>query len=177
MNYLYKNGAIIFPGDIAIWEDSETRVAYRGVIALERKSRESESTYSDLGVFLKLPDHQDIICVQSLKDGMRLPIMIDTLTPVVSNRSIPHYLTGEEIETGDIVDVDVDGLSWVRVIHGKSDEESWEPGNKIFFEFESIDREEAPLFFSYTDRNDKFISDAMQELTLVYPMKSVKMKT
>ena len=77
-----------------------------------------------------------------------------------------HYLTGEEMMEGDVVEVDAGCTAYPAQLHmfrGRSRFEFWEPGEVLFLQLTRLDGGDAPLYFPYTDE-DGYISEALQEI-------------
>ncbi len=79
---------------------------------------------------------------------------------------VPHYLTGEEMREGDVVELDTGDAAYPTRLHlfrGRSRFEFWEPGEVLFLQLIRLDGGDAPLYFPYTDE-DGYISGALQEI-------------
>lgn len=165
------NGQVVFPGDVAVWEDHKTHTVYKGLVLFQHSDDVNKSTSNVQGLFLKILESYEIIRILDLSSELCFPVIVSNLYPIVNNRNNPHYLNGEKIKNGDIVEVDNGGerhQARVKLILGKCDDEPWEKGDKVFIELEYINLQDAPTIFSYTDRNDRFISSIMQEINLVF---------
>ena len=139
MNYRYTDGTPVCPGDKAAWRDAA------GVVIFSRGAGFE-------GLLLKTA--AEILPVSESELKWLLHV------------SEPHYLSGEEMMEGDVVEVDAGCTAYparLRLFRGRSRFEFWEPGEVLFLQFTRLDGGDAPLYFPYTDE-DGYISGALQEI-------------
>lgn len=139
MNYRYTDGTPVRPGDKAAWRDAA------GVVIFSRGAGFE-------GLLLKTA-------------AEILPVSESELKWLL-HASEPHYLTGEEMREGDVVEVDAGCTAYPARLHlfrGRSRFEFWEPGEVPFLQLTRLDGGDAPLYFPYTDENG-YISEALQEI-------------
>jgi hypothetical protein len=108
MNYRYTDGTPVRPGDKAAWRDAA------GVVVFSRGAGFE-------GLLLKTA-------------AEILPVSESELKWLL-HASEPHYLTGEEMMEGDVVEVDAGCTAYPARLHlfrGRSRFEFWEPGEVLF---------------------------------------------
>ena len=139
MDYRYTDGTPVFPGDKAAWRD------VAGVVVFSRGAGFE-------GLLLKTAAEILPVSESELKWQQQAVE--------------PHYLTGEEMREGDVVELDTGDAAYPTRLHlfrARSRFEFWEPGEVLFLQLTRLDGGDAPLYFPYTDENG-YISEALQEI-------------
>lgn len=176
MNYRYEDGQAIFPGDFAAWYHAVEKRYYVGKIVFRRPARYELTTRNFEGLLMQMEKviNRPGDKTNRIEGELEFPMILSITErdSILLRRKVDeaYYLSGEKVEDGDIVvDEPGNGVRFARVklLRGKSNDEPWDPGNKIFIELNYFIESETPTYFSYIDRDGEFISECMQEIHLV----------